>query len=283
MLSKEIAIKNKIASELVYTIKPFNKDKRKTQPHKHNQYLEIVYLQTGSGFHWIDEKMYTIISPVIFLIKSNQVHHWDINIEPSGYVIILKDIFPHFTDDNTLKLLIKKIYTGNCFKIDSFHETEINQLFQLLLNSASKYLDYKPIIIDGLLKALLGLIAPITHSADDENNKYIELYQRFVDLLFSHFNEFQLISEFANALDVSAQRLNTACNKTVNLSCGKIIDEFIMNNAKQLLLFTTLSISDIAIRLKFNGTSYFIRFFKKYQKVTPDNFRKDHFLFANYQ
>lgn len=283
MIEEDIYIKNKIQNGFIYTIKPFNKDKRKTQPHKHVQYLEIVFLQTGSGFHWIDDNIYIINSPVMFFIKSHQTHYWDIKTEPSGYVIILKDIFPNYSDDICLKQLLNKIRTINCFYLEGHHELKINLLFELLSNSANKGLHYEPLIIDGLLKALFAIIVPITLTSDNGNTRYIELYYKFIDLLYSDSNEYQDISVVADALKVSPQRLNAACRRAVNLSTGMIIDEFIMNKAKQLLLFTSLTICEISLKLNFKNSSYFIRFFKKYQKTTPEKFKKNHFLFTSYK
>ena len=64
----------KIETERVIKIAPFKKDIRKTNPHKHNNYFEIIYLSQGSGFHYIDLNKYIIHPPEFFFVRQEQVH-----------------------------------------------------------------------------------------------------------------------------------------------------------------------------------------------------------------
>lgn len=92
-MASQLIIKNKIESDKAIKVAPFKKDIRKTSPHKHNNYFEIIYLSKGSGFHYIDLSKYAITPPIMFFIRQEQVHYWDMAAEPDGYVIIIKKIF----------------------------------------------------------------------------------------------------------------------------------------------------------------------------------------------
>ena len=154
-----IEIKNKIPAELIYSLKKFDRTKKKTHPHKHNQYLEIVFFQEGKGFHWIDEERYPIHPPEIFIIKSNQIHYWDIE-SPKGEVLIIKNTFQTLTTDLVLKQLFYRISVHNNFTLDYNTGDEINTLFSLLQLNTLGDTNYSTVIFDGLIKVLFSKLLP---------------------------------------------------------------------------------------------------------------------------
>jgi AraC-like DNA-binding protein len=60
----------------------------------------------------------------------------------------------------------------------------------------------------------------------------------------------------------------------LGLSAGELIRNRTLLEAKRLLTNPQLSISDISFRLNFSDNSYFTKFFKKTEGVTPEEFRK---------
>lgn len=67
-MKTELEIKDKTKQTEGLKIAPFRQHIRKTSPHKHNNYFEIIYLAKGNGMHTIDSKEYEIKTPVIFTI-----------------------------------------------------------------------------------------------------------------------------------------------------------------------------------------------------------------------
>jgi hypothetical protein len=51
----QISVKDKSEGAKHIKIAPFRTEVRKTAPHKHNNYFEIVYLSAGKGHHLIDQ------------------------------------------------------------------------------------------------------------------------------------------------------------------------------------------------------------------------------------
>ncbi|MBA4058281.1 MAG: hypothetical protein C0490_26425 [Marivirga sp.] len=65
---------------------------KRTKPHKHDAYFELIYLSEGAGFHWIDTEKYQIHPPVVFFL-SGQLHYWEMTAIPKGYVMLFKEEF----------------------------------------------------------------------------------------------------------------------------------------------------------------------------------------------
>jgi len=61
---------------------------------------------------------------------------------------------------------------------------------------------------------------------------------------------------------------------------GELIRNRVILEAKRLLVLNDYSISQIAYMLNFNDNSYFTKFFKKIEGVTPEEFRKKHYRYG---
>jgi len=63
----EISIRNKLEREQLFKISRFREVIKRTKPHKHDAYFELIYLSEGAGFHWIDTQKFQITPPVCIL------------------------------------------------------------------------------------------------------------------------------------------------------------------------------------------------------------------------
>jgi AraC family transcriptional activator of pobA len=57
-----------------------------------------------------------------------------------------------------------------------------------------------------------------------------------------------------------------------------VIRDRVLLEAKRLLTNADMTAAEIAYELNFEDNSYFSRFFKKYEGVGPDEFRKRHLV-----
>lgn len=105
------------------------------------------------------------------------------------------------------------------------------------------------------------------------------LFVRFKEML-EHLNfkypreEFRQLDFFAERLDVNAHVLNTAVKRINGSSAVQMIHERSLNEAKELLRTTHLTIKEIAYRMAFQDPAKFSAFFKKHTGITPAQFRE---------
>ena len=139
-MKDSIIVKNKIESDELIKVSPFRKEIRKTLPHKHGNYFEIIYLREGKGTHTIDYAQYPIETPTIFFVRREQVHHWNIESLPEGYVLLLKKGFLEKSVDNELKNLLSKLSSISCLYL---HESDkIETFFQPSAYLSGDWYDY---------------------------------------------------------------------------------------------------------------------------------------------
>jgi AraC family transcriptional regulator, transcriptional activator of pobA len=271
MNPSNIDIKDKTQPTEDFKISPFKKEIRKTSPHKHNNYFEIIYLSGGSGFHTIDSRQFEVKPPVIFLVRQEQTHHFYLEGEPSGFVAIIKKSFIEKSLDNELKLLLTKLSSQDCLSIS---ETQtVDQLFTLLTHEYKVTGERRFQIVEGMLKALLAKILDIAKPTMRTAEHKSDLYQSFLELLRADTVVKNSVQFYAEQLNTSPQNLNAACRKAVDQACAEVLADFIISEAKRLLLYTNNTVSQIALTLDFIDASHFVKYFKRITGTTPQSFR----------
>ncbi|MFC6859935.1 helix-turn-helix domain-containing protein [Zunongwangia atlantica] len=263
-----IRINDKISHHSNYKIAVFDTSKTRTRPHKHNKYLEIVYFEDARGTHYIDSKAYRIDAPCISFIEKDQVHYWELEENPKGYVAIFKETFLDDVKDKQLVFLLKSVQKINCLCLHK-RSKHINYLFEMLtepnLNAPVELNELN----ESLLKALLFNILKdadvglLSHS----NAQAME----FINHLQT--NPRNEVAYYAEQLQMSPQNLNSFCKKHFSLTASEVIAIYINKEAKRLLLYSNLDISEIAYKLHFKDASYFIKYFKQHNRLTPLKYR----------
>lgn len=80
---------------------------------------------------------------------------------------------------------------------------------------------------------------------------------------------------YADALFVTPKYLISAIKNASGKTPGVLIDEAIIEEAKQALVHTDLPIVEIADHLQFTDIATFSKFFKRYTALPPSAFRKN--------
>ncbi|MBI3883401.1 MAG: helix-turn-helix transcriptional regulator, partial [Sphingobacteriales bacterium] len=110
---------------------------------------------------------------------------------------------------------------------------------------------------------------------ETETNKYSStLLRSFKKLIDENYKEKKLTKEYAELLYITPNHLNALCKDVTGQSAGEIIRDRVLLEAKRLLVNSNSNISEIANELNFVDNSYFTKFFKKYEGITPETFKK---------
>ncbi|MBI1342425.1 MAG: helix-turn-helix domain-containing protein [Terrimonas sp.] len=270
-MTSKLQIKDKSETDKLIKIASFRKDIRKTEPHKHNNYFEIIYLSKGSGTHTIDYISYKVQPPVIFFVRKEQVHHWELLTAPKGFVLILRKVFIDKSLDNELKSLLTKVSSLSSLQVKD--SDTIDTIFQLLTKEGNTVSESNFHVVEGLLKALLAKMLEVAtpHLAKTKNNS--DLFLGFRELLSQSAALQNNVAHYAVLLNTSPQNLNSACRKSANQSASDILAEHIIGEAKRQLIYTDNTVAEISFSLSFNDPSHFVKYFKRYTSFTPHAFR----------
>jgi len=260
-----------VEKSILIKVTPFDKSKSKTLPHKHDDYYEILYLSQGSGFHSIDTENYPIVPPAMYFVRKEHVHYWEIDSDPEGFVIILRKDFFTKSLDGELRMLFMKIFSHTClFLKDS---TTIDALISLLAEEYKNEDESSFHVSEGLLKSLFTKVLAVSDTFSSSTEFKPGIYQSFIELLSSAAEIKNSVNFYSRKLNTTPQNLNAVCRKEVNQSAADVISEFLINEAKRLLLYSNQTVSEISYSLKFNDSSHFIKYFRRHTGKTPHSFR----------
>ncbi len=270
-----IPIKDKLGDDRLFKIARFKEKIKRTKPHKHDGYHELIYINQGEGFHWLDTGHYKISPPEIYFLKPGSLHCWQFTAIPKGFVILFREsYFDPIKEQNILELLQQM---DTQLQISLKGEFQPFPIFEEILREYTQDTTHSDLIIHGYLQALLSKILHLSQSDLKKAGPGSLLPERFLKLLSEKCPQWRLVHQYAAQLNTSPQNLNAACRKHTGKSAGEHIAEQVLLEAKRHLLHTDEHINQIAYHLHFNDASYFIKFFKKYTGQTPAQFRRRFF------
>ncbi|WP_152286860.1 helix-turn-helix domain-containing protein [Flavicella marina] len=105
-----------------------------------------------------------------------------------------------------------------------------------------------------------------------------DLVREFNFLVEAHFKEKHTVAEYAELLHKSPKTLANIFSKMGAKSPLRFIHDRKLLEARRLLIYTDYSIKEITFELGFSDIQSFSRFFKKYETVSPSEFKEKHLL-----
>jgi AraC-like DNA-binding protein len=165
------------------------------------------------------------------------------------------------------------------FRLNALNVMPASQLaeFEMLHDT---FHDRHPYRIPLLQTRLLSLLFECRHIYD-QHEQHIQqqldsLVIRFRQLVNQHYLIRKTVQDYAEMLHISADHLS----KTMKAVTGKTAHSFIMERvlleAKKLLLYSDLTVAEIADYLGYSEPTHFGRFFRRYTGDSPLQWRNQH-------
>lgn len=237
--------------------------------HRHSFY-HLVLFTKGSGTHTIDFVKFDVAPYQAYFMAPGQVHSWDFKGETDGYII-------HFSADFFRPFLLNPSYLEQFSFFNGISSQcvcqltpEIIPVFEALLTTVNK---------DLIRIRLLEMFMMVENNGNRNNhdnlpNHTSTLLKSFQQLINQYYRSMRLPKEYAELLYITPNHLNALCRELLGKTAGDVIRERVLLEAKRLLTNAGMNILEIAYELNFKDNSYFTRFFKNYEGITPEEFRK---------
>jgi len=250
--------------------------------HRHSFY-HFVFFTKGSGKQQIDFKTFDVRPNLIYFMIPGQVHSWNFESEPDGYLI-------NFSTSYFSSLLLKQEYLDKfsffsgkpeqqVLLLKEVESSKITSIFERILKEGELI---KPADDDLVKILLLQLFIEVARTINNASNLAAAnpynhtILRNFQHLIEENYTKLRLPKQYAALLYITPNHLNALCNDFLGASAGKLIRDRIILEAKRLLINLDLRVAEIAEKLNFEDQSYFVKFFKKYEGITPDKFRKQY-------
>lgn len=105
-------------------------------------------------------------------------------------------------------------------------------------------------------------------------SRQYQLVNQFKKLVQDQFLTLKTVQEYANLLFVSSKYLTEVVKSETGQNALQVIHNRLFLEAQYLLSSSGLSVKEIADQLKFDNSSHFSRFFKRFAGINPSEFKK---------
>ena len=113
-----------------------------------------------------------------------------------------------------------------------------------------------------------------TDDDDDMLRQSDRIYRKFMLLLAEKSNANRSVKSYADKLCVSPKYLTSVCRRHSDYTASELIATSIVSRIKQLLLYSDLSIKEVATEMGFDNLSFFGKYVRKHLGLSPNHYRK---------
>lgn len=114
----------------------------------------------------------------------------------------------------------------------------------------------------------------IDEDGDDMLRQGDRIFRRFMLLLADNTGVNRSVKSYADELCVSPKYLTSVCRKHSQYTASELIASSVMSRIKQLLLYSDMSIKEIASDMGFDNLSFFGKYVKKHLGLSPNHYRR---------
>ena len=245
--------------------------------HRHTFY-EIIWVDEGLSRQTIDYHDYELAPGSLFFISPGQLHYFE-EWEPlRGGSILFTEAFFLLNQQHADKLFelsfLDNFYANPLLRPNQVDFQDIRHTIDLLDRERQRP-DYTPAVLQPLLHVLVAQIQRCVDAQQDVQaaKRYVIQYKRLKGLIDQHYADNQPVSFYASALNVTPHHLNLLCKQVTGQTAGEVVRARSLLEAKRLLTFTDLTVTEVATQLNFFDSSYFARVFRAETGQSPVAFK----------
>lgn len=250
--------------------------------HRHRDLYQVVLIDSGAGQVSFDLRSKTFSGKTLIVVPPLVVHSFSYSVRSFGRILTISEDYVRELSSflgneasvldslsNSLVLLLNDDFRDD-FDLLSQSFDAIQDNLQSKRRRAGAVLSASMLSIFGVIREhALEVAAPSL-----ETQRRRMLYNNFRTLLEEHFREQLSIAEYANMMSIAERTLHRACKDVTGSSPLKIAHRRVVLEAQRLLLYSSLSIGEIAYHLGFSDPSSFSRFFVDQMDEPPQTFRR---------
>lgn len=258
----------KITKEVVQQI-----GQQREDAHFHD-FEEFIIVTEGSLEHYIDFQVEVIAAPAVSHISRGKMHKVVEREDLRGWLINYQN---EFIPDSKLNFYANFTTSTSITLESSGAISKMNSLCEIIL---AEFQQSVPDLntIHHLTSGLISMIEaerkqniPIESTV---KSRQIDTFNNFLRILEQNFRRDEGVTFYAEKMNMSERNLNNICKNNFQKSVSEIIETRKLIEAKNLLMHTEKTVSEIGYELGYNEKSYFTRVFRNKLQVTPTEFRE---------
>ncbi len=247
------------------------------EPHFHD-FEELLVGMEGTLEHFIDFREEEFDAPYVSYVTKGKIHRVIPRLKNNKCRIWVIRFRSEFIPETTFQLYSNYHDKANILMQEGEGFRRIPVLCEMMSGETDQpYPDY------GVVRQLLGALFTIIESErkklnpQDPNIQKTQniTFKNFLIILEENFRRPLGVDFYAEKLFMTSRNLNLICHNILQQSVTEIIETRKLIEAKNLLISTDKTISEISFEIGFNEKSYFTSVFRKRSGQTPSEFRDE--------
>ena len=248
--------------------------------HFHEGLIQLLYLtEGGEGEAFIDGTRWALRPPCLIVVPARAVHGFSFHPRTDGPVITaaqkpLESLAAIATPE-----LLEHLHRPAVLEVEpgSRHAQALMPLFEAIRRESQMPIDGGVSAGMALLTALFVQVARISTSASamahSTRSRKAAQIERFRTLVDDGFRQREPVRHYAQAMGITLGQLSRLTRELLGVSAQEVVNARVVHEAQRELVYSSLSIKEIAGELGFEDEAYFGRFFKKQTGQRPTDFR----------
>ena len=244
-------------------------------PVRCGHYVLILTLK-GSSLRHVNQHDYAVGSHCVQLLVPGTIHSFEDTTANSEFFVLLFD--REFLGQDLDALLRFHKDHPQHVELDGIEFTKVIAIYEALnLEYKNKEEGYTA-LASSLLTQLLLLMkrGKLSKPKTEIQNRSQQITSQFLCLIEEHFQKRKRVQDYADILELTPKHLSETIKETLDKSALFFIHKRIAKEIQYLLVYSSLSIKQIAASLNFENSSEMGRFFKRYEDVSPRNYQLLH-------
>lgn len=256
---------------------------RRTPVHRETFFC-IILITKGNEEVSVNRHRCVVKEGDVICSRPGEIWKWQPDPQLQGIVLIFEGQFllsffndPRFLD--RFAYLSSDRLSPFLFPDKELQERLRNLLFQMKAE-IDDHAEKDQHILRAMLYETLMLLDRAESSAMDADQPMSDVsicrhIDRFTALVKKEYAFHHDVEYYAGQLCITPNYLNKITRQSLGVTAKQYISQHLLEEAKHLLAYTDLSITEIAAELHFNTASYFVRLFRKHIGITPLQYREN--------
>lgn len=245
------------------------------EPHQHD-FEELIIGARGRLHHFIDFKTNVFEAPFATFVTKGKIHRiipeavngecmmWALRFKSEFIPETTFQLYTHYHDHANIQL-----QPGDCFN----RLVTLCEMIHGEMQTPSPDLS----VVRHLLGALFTMIESERRKIEPDtlHTTQNHTFRNFLKILEEHFHQPEGVEFYAEKLFMSVRNLNLITQSILQQSVSEIIETRKLIEAKNLLMSTDKTISEIGFELGYKEKAHFSNVFKRKSGQTPTEFREE--------
>lgn len=246
-------------------------------------FFEIVILKKGNGTLLLNQQKIDISNNIIIFISPFQKRQWNLEADNLDFTLLAfqEDFLNDFFADKLFTYRLLYFYQLECPLYLSVNKENIIKYCELLTEIKTELIATKPDSVHIIRSLIYYLLQKLNRQYAQENKLSLTKAEsnyafQFKALLEKHIREKQRIEEYTALLGISRISLNKAVKTHFNVTATYLLKQRLLFEIKNYLIYSGLTLAEIAHELNFSEPNHLMRFFKTLTGMTTSEFLSDY-------